>query len=382
MAQKEACIQETKQWLTKKEPWHEWQREVTSSRSDPVHRYVSKWVYYTLDLLETDESRDFGTPFENLGLGRLALHPTMSLLHTSVDHGSIESLRDRRMKTTLLALLGGEKVLCNERTRRWLRTVVVKLHGYSALVVFPHNFRNFSVDPSSASGGLSQNGCNVAVRFHHSNMGCPALPQPGFPAIDHRSEFLMVLEEMEAADVITLDNRAAIIEFIEKELSNIMPEGDGAAASGKPEGCDTVAIDSASYALDKHLTACYPQLRSKATPRDGNSQFSAIAQALQRKDLDSRATAKSVRAAVVSWLRRSEAVALQGGTAADLGIASYEKYCDQMALNGVWGDNLTLFAACHCFKVQIRVISSSAGGAAEHLLTVEGRQQRVVRLCH
>eukprot|EP00727_Mastigamoeba_balamuthi_P002829 m51a1_g12543 hypothetical protein (227) ;mRNA; f:707-4018 len=102
--------------------------------------------------------------------------------------------------------------------------------------------------------------------------------------------------------------------------------------------------------------------------------------ALQRKGLASGATAKSVQAAVVSWLRRSEAVALQGGTAADLGMASYEKYCDQMALNGVWGDNLTLFAACHCFKVQIRVISSSAGGVAEHLLTVEGRQQRVVVL--
>eukprot|EP00727_Mastigamoeba_balamuthi_P002956 m51a1_g12658 hypothetical protein (788) ;mRNA; r:644-3726 len=351
-AEKEARIKETEQWLTKMEPWREWQREVALARSDPVHSHVSKWLHYALDPLKMDEAWDYGTPFENLVLGRLALHSTMSLLHTSVDRGSIETLRGRCMKTTLLDLLGGENVLCNERTRKWLRTVVVKLHGYSALVVFPRSFRFFCVDPSSPTGGLSRNGCNVAWKSTNrlstghqlpdsvvvisGEKGVlkrwlgPSLNLPKFieknTALKERTSRQSIdvhMQEIEAADVVVLEDRTKIIEFIVRKLHQIKLEGvDDEVHISTPEGCDNKAIDSASDALDKYLTACYPQLRRKTTPRDGNSQFSAIAQALQRKGLDSRATAASVRAAVVSWLLQNEAVAMQGATAADFGIAS------------------------------------------------------------
>lgn len=100
---------------------------------------------------------------------------------------------------------------------------------------------------------------------------------------------------------------------------------------------------------------------------DGNCQFASICDQL----FDDPSRHPQLRELIVEWLRKNPDFRLKNGSRLRdfLETDRYENwdlYCDDMAHNGVWGDNLTLFAASNMLDLKIVVISTVDTNAASN----------------
>jgi hypothetical protein len=100
---------------------------------------------------------------------------------------------------------------------------------------------------------------------------------------------------------------------------------------------------------------------------DGNCQFASICDQL----FDNPSRHPQLRELIVEWLRKNPDFRLKNGSCLRdfLETDRYENwdlYCDDMAHKGVWGDNLTLFAASNMLDLKIVVISTVDTNAASN----------------
>lgn len=115
-------------------------------------------------------------------------------------------------------------------------------------------------------------------------------------------------------------------------------------------------------------------------PGDGNCQFHSISDQL----FDSLEQSPWVRAQIVEWLRKHGDWELPNGAALRFfALDDWDKYCDNMAKPGIWGDHLTLTAAAHLFGVRIVLFSSIEDDhyITEYLPTVI-TSPKILYLCH
>jgi len=100
---------------------------------------------------------------------------------------------------------------------------------------------------------------------------------------------------------------------------------------------------------------------------DGNCQFASICDQL----FDDPSRHPQLRELIVEWLRKNPDFRLENGSRLRdfLETDRYENwdlYCDDMAHKGVWGDNLTLFAASNMLDLKIVVVSTVDTNAASN----------------
>eukprot|EP01128_Nolandella_sp_AFSM9_P010266 TRINITY_DN7059_c0_g1_i1.p1 TRINITY_DN7059_c0_g1~~TRINITY_DN7059_c0_g1_i1.p1 ORF type:complete len:582 (-),score=102.00 TRINITY_DN7059_c0_g1_i1:27-1772(-) len=119
----------------------------------------------------------------------------------------------------------------------------------------------------------------------------------------------------------------------------------------------------------------------RVIPGDGNCQFCAISDQL----FDTLDNGGYVRQKCVDWLRENRDWELPNGAvlwnfAHD---QSWEDFCMELSRSGIWGNHLTLVAACETFGVRIRVISSVKGDS--YITSVNPKSvttQKIVWLSH
>ena len=111
-----------------------------------------------------------------------------------------------------------------------------------------------------------------------------------------------------------------------------------------PELCDRARLD---------LRLGMYHLTERMVGGDGNCQFRALADQLYgREDYHS-----TVRGCIVSQLRARPELYCEYCD------QPYITYCSRMALEGTWGDHLTLQAAADYYGLRIAVVASFAGAA-------------------
>lgn len=109
---------------------------------------------------------------------------------------------------------------------------------------------------------------------------------------------------------------------------------------------------------------------------DGNCQFRAIADQIYMNEQDFAL----VRENAVSWLTENENFEVDKGTKISeflFDFPSWDAYCDEMAQDGVWGDQLTLMAIAEKFQVRLWILSSSDCIDEKAAIIIEPRQTRV-----
>lgn len=101
-------------------------------------------------------------------------------------------------------------------------------------------------------------------------------------------------------------------------------------------------------------------LKEKANvPADGNCQFHALSSQIY----DDFVHSKQIRAEIVQWMREHGTFSLGNGTilADYCPMDSWKSYCDYIARDGIWGDHLTLVAACVVYNAKVLIVSSVDG---------------------
>ncbi|EGC31870.1 hypothetical protein DICPUDRAFT_10755, partial [Dictyostelium purpureum] len=100
----------------------------------------------------------------------------------------------------------------------------------------------------------------------------------------------------------------------------------------------------------------YSLENNRDIPGDGNCQMHALSDQIYG-DLNH---SFEIRRAIATWLIKNKNLVLSNGAKLSqfAVTTNWNKYCNQMARRGTWGDHLTLLAAAEVFKSQITVISS------------------------
>jgi len=119
----------------------------------------------------------------------------------------------------------------------------------------------------------------------------------------------------------------------------------------------------------------------REVPGDGNCQMHSLSDQL----CDNFQCSRFIRRHIVSWLKANGDLKLENGAFLKEFVfdKTWEQYCNEMARDGVWGDHLTLIAACELFNIKIIIISSVPGDNFIVEINPElSRPRRVVMLSH
>ena len=149
-------------------------------------------------------------------------------------------------------------------------------------------------------------------------------------------------------------------ESLRRKMSLVAARVLSLQRAGEPRACEH---GNAASLLSARLSAL--GLRMNRVAGDGNCQFRALALHLH----GTVAAHARVRAAVVATLRAASSDS-DGGAFAPLFETrrDFDAYCDDMARNATWGDELTLAAAADAYGVEVHVLQSSPPAAdAWHL---------------
>ncbi|EGC36182.1 hypothetical protein DICPUDRAFT_78170 [Dictyostelium purpureum] len=113
--------------------------------------------------------------------------------------------------------------------------------------------------------------------------------------------------------------------------------------------------DEAIRRLNERLEL-YQLENSRVIPGDGNCQMYALSDQLYG-DLKH---SFEIRRAIATWLIKNKNLTLKNGAKISqfANTTNWNKYCNQMARRGTWGDHLTLIAAAEVYKSKITIISS------------------------
>ncbi|EGC35636.1 hypothetical protein DICPUDRAFT_78671 [Dictyostelium purpureum] len=114
-------------------------------------------------------------------------------------------------------------------------------------------------------------------------------------------------------------------------------------------------VEKARKRLNERMEL-YQLMARREIPGDGNCQMHALSDQIYGNLNHSRAIRKSI----VSWLRKNKNLSLPNGARLSSFVStSWDRYCNNMAKNGTWGDHLTLIAAAEIFKTNISIISTA-----------------------
>jgi len=125
----------------------------------------------------------------------------------------------------------------------------------------------------------------------------------------------------------------------------------------------------------------YGMEQRKEVPGDGNCQMHSLSDQL----CGSFEYSRFIRRSVVSWLRANGDLKLENGALLKEFVfdKSWDQYCNEMAKDGIWGDHLTLIAACELFNIKVIIISSVPGD--NYIIEINpelSQARRVVMLSH
>ncbi|EGC28392.1 hypothetical protein DICPUDRAFT_160229 [Dictyostelium purpureum] len=100
----------------------------------------------------------------------------------------------------------------------------------------------------------------------------------------------------------------------------------------------------------------YQLENSRVIPGDGNCQMYALSDQI----FGDLKHSFEIRRAIATWLIKNKNLTLKNGAKISqfAHTTNWNKYCNQMARRGTWGDHLTLIAAAEVYKSKITIISS------------------------